>query len=282
MTKVQPVEKMLSKMHKNYKGSSTSGKNTLNTSGIVLSTFLFLGSLVDGAFDVTSNYSLEIGIALIVFGILCGFFGKKFVKPVSFLTGFIVGAGMSLGVAVMKLTSVSTFKSLNSMQILVISGAGGIVLGTLMLAFYKLIIYGILGVFIAVLSTLLCWEFTDKGSILQYPVASASFVIGTFLASLIPTFTTIVVTSGIGSYLLSVGIDCIIKSGFNHVFAFGFGYKWSDVSTNTSDEIFGLLALWIIMFMWMGIRQLVTKNTGRNGKFIIKNNSVHGKELMDA
>lgn len=280
MTKVQPVEKMLSKMHQNYKGSSTSGNS--HTKKARLPDNYFLGSLVNGAFDVTSNYSLEIGIALIVFGILCGFFGKKFVKPVSFLTGFIVGAGLSLGLAVMKLSSFSTVKSLNTIQIVVISGAGGAVLGTLMLAFYKLIIYGIMGVFIATISTLLCWEFTNNGKILQYPVASASFVFGTLLSSLVSTFTTIVVTSGIGSYLLSVGIDCIIKSGFNHVFAFGFGYKWSDVATNTSDEIFGLLAFWIVMFMWMGIRQLISRNKGKNGKFILKNNSVHSKELMTA
>lgn len=238
--------------------------------------------MVQGAFDVTSNYSLEIGIALVIFGILCGFFGKKFVRPVSFLTGFLVGAGMSLGLAVLKLLSTSTVRSLNNLQILAISGAGGIVLGTLMLAFYKWIIYGILGAFIAIVSTLLCWEFSDKGAILQYPVASASFVIGTFIASIIPTFSAIIVTSCIGSYLLVVGIDCILKSGFNHIFAFGFGYKWSDVGKNTSDEIFGLLALWIVMFLWMGIRQVLSRDNGKTGKFKVKNTAVNGKELMEA
>ena len=244
---------------------------------IIKCLFDHLGSLVDGAFDATSYFSFEIGVSLIVFGILCGFFGKKIVKPVSFLTGFLVGAGLSLCIAVIQLRSNASYNSysLNFPKILVIAGAGGTVMGVLMLAFYRLIIYAILGGFISFICTMLTWEFSNKAQILQYPVASASFVLGTFFASLLPTFSTIAVTSGLGSYLLTVGIDCILKSGFNHVFAFGFGYKWSQVGASTSDEVFGLLAFWIILFLWMGIRQLFTKVpvSGKEGKYKVKKNN---------
>ena len=244
-----------------------------------------LGSLVDGAFDATSNYSFEIGVSLIIFGILCGFFGRRLVKPVSFLTGFLVGAGLSLSIAVVQLKRhVSSFShSLDFSKILVIAGAGGTVMGVLMFAFYRLIIYGIMGGFISFICTMVAWEFSAKAHILQYPVASAAFVIGAFLASLLPTFSTIVVTSGLGSYLLSVGIDCILKSGFNHIFAFGFGYKWSQVGSNTSDEVFGLLAFWIILFLWMGIRQLFSKvpTSGKGGKYKVKNNQVNSGEILE-
>jgi hypothetical protein len=246
---------------------------------------LNVGSVVNGAFDATAEYSLEIGLAFIVFGILCGFFGKKLVKPVSFLTGFLVGGGLSLSVAVLKLKNSQFSQVLDPLNMLVLAGTGGTVLGVLMFAFYKFIIYSILGGFIALISTMLVWEFASRPEILQYIIGPASFIIGTFLASLLPTFSTIVVTSGLGSYLLSVGIDCIIKSGFNHIFAFGFGYSWSDVGASTSDEVFGLLAFWIIMFLWMGIRQLFAKvpHEGKDGKYKIKNNGfVNGTEVMDA
>lgn len=240
---------------------------------------------MNGAFDATSEYSLEIGITLIIFGILCGFFGRKLVKPVSFLTGFLVGAGLSLSVTVLNLKNMKIHQiALDPVKILVIACTGGTVVGVLMFAFYKMIIYSILGGFISLVSTMLIWEYANRPEILQYPIASASFVIGTFLASLLPTFSTVVVTSGLGSYLLSIGIDCIIKSGFNHIFAFGFGYSWSEVGASTSDEVFGLLAFWIIMFLWMGIRQLFTKTPqgGKDGKYKLKNNIENGKEVVEA
>lgn len=238
--------------------------------------------MVDGAFDATAQYSLEIGISLIIFGILCGFFGRKLVKPVSFLTGFLVGAGLSLGFTVLKLKSVA--KSLDPLKMVAIASAGGTVLGVLMFAFYKMIVYSILGGFISLISALFVWEFASRPEIAQYPVASAAFVIGTFVASLIPTFSTIVVTSGLGSFLLTVGIDCIIKSGFNHIFAFGFGYSWDEVGASTSDEIFGLLAFWIVMFLWMGIRQLFAKVPidGKDGKFKVKKNVIGAKDFVEA
>lgn len=244
-----------------------------------------LESFVDGAFDATAQYSFEIGVSLIVFGILCGFFGKKLVKPVSFLTGFLVGAGVSLGFAVLKLRSAasSSFsQALDPIKMAVISAAGGTVLGVLMLAFYKFIIYGILGGFISLISYLMVWEFSKHAPFIQYPIASATFIFGTFFASLIPTFSMIVVTSGLGSYLLAVGIDCIIKSGFNHIFAFGFGYTWSEVAVNTSDEVFGLMGFWIILFIWMGVRQLFAKSPVSDGKMkkMPKKNSVNGTESL--
>ena len=240
---------------------------------------------MNGTFDATSEYSLEIGLAFIIFGILCGFFGRKLVKPVSFLTGFLVGAGLSLSVTILKLRSTKFPQVvLDPVKILLIAGAGGTVVGVLMFAFYKMIIYSILGGFISLMSTMLIWEYAIRPEILQYPIASASFVIGAFLASFLPTFSTVVVTSGLGSYLLSVGIDCIIKSGFNHIFAFGFGYSWSEVGASTSDEVFGLLAFWIIMFLWMGIRQLFMKTPpgGKDGKYKLKNNIENGKEVVEA
>lgn len=242
------------------------------------------GSFVDGAFDATSKYSLEIGVALIVLGILCGFFGKKLVKPVSFLTGFLVGAGLSLTMAVLHWKNNVSSNSMDLTKILVIAGAGGTVMGVLMFAFYRLIIYGILGGFVSFICTMVTWEFSNQAHILQYPIASAAFIVGTFIASLLSTFSTIVVTSGLGSYLLSVGIDCILKSGFNHIFAFGFGYKWSQVGASTSDEVFSLLAFWIILFLWMGIRQLFSKTptTGKNGKIIVKNNQINSREILDS
>jgi hypothetical protein len=185
-------------------------------------------------------------------------------------------------VTVLKLRSAKfSHNALDPVKILVISGAGGTVFGVLMYAFYKLIIYSILGGFISLISTMLVWEFAKRPEILQYPIASVSFVIGTFFASLLSTFSTVVVTSGLGSYLLSVGIDCIIKSGFNHIFAFGFGYSWSEVGASTSDEVFGLLAFWIIMFLWMGIRQLFMKTPqgGKDGKYKVKNNVDNRKVL---
>ena len=191
---------------------------------------------------------------------------------------------MSLGVTVLKIMSPSSIQNISTSHALIIGASGGILIGTLMLVFYKLIIYGILGLFLAVLSALLCWEMASAkaAEVLQYPIALASFVIGTFAASFVPTFSTIIVTSGLGSYILTVGIDCILKSGFNHVFAFGFCYKYSEVSTNTSDEIFGLLAFWIVMFLWMGIRQMITKDSSKIGKFKVKNQTVQGKEIMEA
>ena len=168
-------------------------------------------------------------------------------------------------------------------KIAVISVAGGTVFGVLMLAFYKLIVYSILGGFISIISYLIVWEFSEHAPFIQYPIASATFIFGTFFASLIPTFSTIVVTSGLGSYLLAVGIDCIIKSGFNHIFAFGFGYTWSEVAANTSDEIFGLMGFWIVLFIWMGARQLFAKSPvsdAKKGK-IIKKNAVNGIESVE-
>ena len=180
----------------------------------------------------------------------------------SFLTGFLLGAGLSLCVTVVKIRNSPVPKALYPINGIVIGVAGGSVLGILMLTFYKFVIYFILGGFIALISHVMLWEFSGKNAqILQYPVGMVSLIFGTFLASLLSTFSTIVVTSGLGSFLLTMGIDCIIKSGFNHIFAFGFGYKWSEVGTNTSDEIFGLFAFWIIMFLWMGIRQLFTKES---------------------
>ena len=205
-------------------------------------------------------------------------------KPVSFLTGFLVGAGLSLTIAVIHLKNkTSPFShSLNLPKILVISSAGGTIMGFLMLAFYRLIIYAILGGFISFICTMILWEFSNQAHILQYPIASAAFIVGTFFASLLSTFSTITVTSGLGSYLLSVGIDCIIKSGFNHIFAFGFGYKWSQVGASTSDEVFGLLAFWIILFLWMGIRQLFSKSpaAGKEGKFKLRNDKVNNREVL--
>lgn len=202
----------------------------------------------------------------------------------SILTGFLVGAGLSLGFTVLKLKSTSFSRSLDPLKMLVIACAGGTVMGVLMFAFYKMIIFGILGGFISFISTFFVWEFAKKPEIVQYPVATATFIIGTYLASLIPSFSTIVVTSGLGSYLLTVGIDCIIKSGFNHIFAFGFGYSWDEVGASTSDEVFGLMAFWIVMFLWMGIRQLFAKVPidEKDGKFKVKKNSVTGKEFVEA
>lgn len=282
MTKIEPVEKMLAKMQIDYNGSHSTGIYKL----IVLFTWLCLGSLVDGAFDATSKYSLEIGVTLIVFGILCGFFGKRLVKPVSFLTGFLVGAGLSLTMAVLHWKNsipLSLSNSLDLPKILVVAGAGGTVMGVLMFAFYRLIIYGILGGFISFICTMVTFEFSNQAHILQYPIASAAFIVGTFIASLLPTFSTIVVTSGLGSYLLSVGIDCILKSGFNHIFAFGLGYKWSQVGASTSDEVFSLFAFWIILFLWMGIRQILSKTptNGKSGKIKVRNNQINSKEILN-
>lgn len=191
-----------------------------------------------------------------------------------------MGAGLSLGLAVLKIRASPIPKALHPINGIVIGVAGGSVLGILMLTFYKFVIYFILGGFVTLISHVIIWEFSGKNAqILQYPVGMVSFIFGTFLASLLSTFSTIVVTSGLGSFLLTVGIDCIIKSGFNHIFAFGFGYKWSEVGTNTSDEIFGLFAFWIIMFLWMGIRQLLSKEP--IPKIKLRNNSDGLKEKLE-
>lgn len=218
-----------------------------------------LGSFAEGVLDQTANYSIELGSALIVFGILCGFFGKKLVKPVAFLTGFLAGAGLTLGVTVLKVRNNAIPISLAPSKLSVICGAGGIVLGVLMVAFYKFVIYSLLGGLVSLVFGLVISEY-DVQPALVYPVCAATFIFSTFLASLLSSFSTIVVTSGFGSFLLTVGIDCILKSGFNHIFAFGFGYGWSSVGVNTSDEVFGLLIFWIVLFLWMGVRQLMAKS----------------------
>lgn len=212
-----------------------------------------------GALDELSQFSVPLGGVLIVFGILCGFFGKRLVKPVSFVTGALVGAGIALAIAVQRVKSATVDVALAPHKLGVIAGAGGLVVGVLTVAFYKAVIFGIVGLIVSAISLVLASEYALK-IYATIPVGLVSFVAGTGLASLMPNFSTIIVTSCLGSYVLSVGIDCVIKSGFNHIFAFGLGYKWEEVQGNTSDEVFGLMAFWIIMFIWMGVRQILAKD----------------------
>lgn len=212
-----------------------------------------------GALDELSQFSVPMGGILIVFGILCGFFGKRLVKPVSFVTGALVGAGIALAIAVQRVKSAAVAVALAPHKLAAIAGAGGLVVGVLTVAFYKAVVFGIVGLIVSAISLVLASEYSLK-IYATIPVGLVSFVAGTGLASLMPNFSTIIVTSCLGSYVLSVGIDCVIKSGFNHIFAFGLGYKWEEVQGNTSDEVFGLMAFWIIMFIWMGVRQILAKD----------------------
>lgn len=195
-----------------------------------------------------------------------------------------MGAGVSLGLAAMHLTNNALHVAMDPMKMMIVSGAGGTLLGVLMFAFYKMMIFSIFGGLMSMISIFFVWEFAKRPEVVQYPIASAALIIGTFLASLVPTFSTIVVTSGLGSYTLAIGIDCIIKSGFNHIFAFGFGYKWSQVGASTSDEVFGLMLFWIVMFLWMGVRQVLTKTPidSKDGKFKVKKNSVASQDMLSA
>lgn len=220
---------------------------------------MYLGSAVAGALDELSEYSIPMGAVLIVFGILCGFFGKRLVKPVSFATGFLVGAGIALAIVVQRVKSAALDTSLASSKLAAVAGAGGLVVGVLTVAFYKAVIFGLLGFLLASIVLVISSEHVDKVA-LQIPLGMGSFAVGTTVASFMPNFSTIIVTSCLGSYVLAVGIDCIIKSGFNHIFAFGLGYRWDQVHANTSDEVFGLMAFWIIMFIWMGVRQIFSRD----------------------
>ena len=215
--------------------------------------------MVAGALDELAEYSVPMGAVLIAFGILCGFFGKRLVKPVSFVTGFLVGAGIALAIVVQRVKSVATHVALAPSKLAAVAGAGGMVVGVLTVAFYKAVIFGLLGLLVAAIALVISSEHFDKLA-LQIPIGMGAFAAGTTIASFMPKFSTIIVTSCLGSYVLAVGIDCVIKSGFNHIFAFGLGYRWNQIHANTSDEVFGLMAFWIIMFIWMGVRQIFARD----------------------
>jgi hypothetical protein len=218
-----------------------------------------VGSVVAGALDELAEYSVPMGAVLIVFGILCGFFGKRLVKPVSFATGFLVGAGISLAFVVQRVKSAALNISLAPSKLAAVAGAGGLVVGVLTVVFCKIAIFGLLGLLVASIALVVSSEHFDKVA-LQIPIGMGAFAVGATIASFMPKFSTIIVTSCLGSYVLAVGIDCIIKSGFNHIFAFGLGYRWDQVHSNTTDEVFGLMAFWIIMFIWMGVRQIFARD----------------------
>jgi hypothetical protein len=188
-------------------------------------------------------FGTETGIALMVFGLVFGFFGRRLLKPFAFLLGFAGGV------------VASTFFPIE--QTLLMMGIGGLIGGILTVAFSKLVVYGVVGALAAFIAYYGSLEL-DLATPIQYPITLASFAIGILIASLVPSFATIVITSGIGSYAISVGADCILKSGFNHTFAFGFGYSWEELRHGgvSMDELFGLMTLWVIMFMWMALRQL--------------------------
>ncbi len=247
---------MLARMHTDYQSSQTTGKSSEKS---IVNLYLCLGSMVAGALDELSEYSVLMGVALIVFGVLCGFFGKRLVKPVSFATGFLAGAGIALAFVAEKVKSSAVNTALAPSKLAAIAGAGGLVVGVLMVAFYKAVIFGLLGLLVAGIALVICSERFDKLA-LQIPIGMGAFAAGTTLASFMPKFSTIVVTSCLGSYVLSVGIDCVIKSGFNHIFAYGLGYRWDQVHAKTTDEVFGLMAFWIIMFIWMGVRQIFAQD----------------------
>lgn len=198
------------------------------------------------------------GVVLIIFGILCGFFGKRLVKPVSFVTGFLVGAGIALAIVVQQVKSTALTAAISSGKLIAVAGTGGLVVGVLTVAFCKAVIFGLLGLLFAAISVIISSEYFDSLAYL-IPIGTAAFVVGMAAASLIPKLSTIIVTSCLGSYVLTVGIDCVLKSGFNHIFAFGLGYRWDQIQVNTSDEVFGLMAFWIVMFIWMGVRQVLAK-----------------------
>lgn len=187
---------------------------------------------------------------LIIFGVMCGFFGKRLVRPVAFTAGFLTGAEM--------MTMFGQFRlySLAPANLAVVCGVGGVSLGVLAVIFYRAVIFGLLGAIAASIVVLVCQEYAVR-LVLQVVFGVSTFVLGSFCASLLPSFSTIVVTACLGSYLLTTGIDCIIKSGFNHIFAFGLGYRWESIKDNTTDEIFGLMAFWLLLFLWMCARQLL-------------------------
>ena len=206
---------------------------------------------------------------LIFFGILCGFFGRKLVKPIAFFTGFIAGAVLAISVVYIRAASNLTHSSnLNSAELAIVCIVSGTILGILMVAFYLYVIIALIGALFSLISAGVSHHYALKSSPMV-AISAGSFILGTALASTIPSFSVAIVTSGLGSYSLSVGLDCLLKSGFNHIFAFGVGYKADAFKT---DEIMGLFIFWIIMFLWMGIKQLMEKNRRlRSGKSEKKN-----------
>jgi len=189
------------------------------------------------------SHGIEIGLALIVAGIVFGFFGKRLLKPFAFILGFSAG-----------LIAATMIPVRSSWIFMLLGGSIG---GFLTMAFSKLVVYAVVGLLCSFVAYFGCLEVGLKSSI-QYPLSMGAFGIGSCIASFVPEFATILITSGIGSYAMTAGTDCLLRSGFNHIFAFGFGYNWDSLRNGSGsiDEVFGLMALWIVMFMWMSLRQL--------------------------
>lgn len=196
---------------------------------------------------------IEIGLSLIVAGTVFGFFGKRLLKPFAFILGFSAGL------------IASTFIPVESSWVIMLMG--GSMGGFITMAFSKLVVYAVVGLLFSIISFFGCQE-AGLISGLQYPISVAAFGIGSGIASFVPEFATILISSGIGSYAMAVGADCLLRSGFNHIFAFGYGYSWESLRNGSGsiDEVFGLMALWIVMFMWMSLRQLFASKSSRSRK----------------
>ncbi|KAJ2787839.1 hypothetical protein GGI15_000408 [Coemansia interrupta] len=158
------------------------------------------------------------GIALIVIGFICNYFGYKFVRVLIFLAGFCVVGGLVL-YAEYKIRAPREDEKGRQVWYLAIAAVFGLIGGGISMFLFKVgvALVGALGGF-----ALATWILSMKsGGLIHSDVGRILFIVAMIivgmLAALFLQTPAIVVSSSIwGSYALFVGIDCFARTGFQN------------------------------------------------------------------
>ncbi|KAJ2455684.1 hypothetical protein EV183_000531 [Coemansia sp. RSA 2336] len=177
----------------------------------------------DGSLALASNGALVAsgivaGVVLIVVGLFFNFFGYRLVKVLIFLAGFCVVGGLVL-YAEYKIRAPLEDEKGRQLWYLAIAAILGAVAGGILLFVYKVGVafVGALGGF-ALASWILGMQ---SGGVIHSDVGRAlfiaAFVVVGMIAALVLQRPALIIASAIwGSYILFVGIDCFVHTGFQN------------------------------------------------------------------
>jgi len=162
--------------------------------------------------QVANASELTICVVAVILGLVILFYGYRLFKPVLFLTGFVIGAGVTF-IVVARFTSAENY--------IVVGGAllAGFALGLLLLCIIKVGIF-ILGAAFGFLIAAALLSLKDGGlfdNYVQYTLIAALPLAGGILAIIFEKALIILATSFGGAYAIMASVDRFAKGGFSQV-----------------------------------------------------------------
>jgi len=191
-----------------------------------------------------------------VIGLIICFYGYRLFRPVLFVVGFIVGAGITYLI-------LYSHTEVGIVMLVVIPIVAGIVLGLV------LIILSVVGIFVlgAVFAFLIVCIFlsTKDGGLVtskvpQYVILGAAPIIGGIIAVILQKQLIILATSFAGAYAVVAGVDHFIHGGFSKVIPHIVAYRTEDIDADYKTYI--EIAACVLLFAIGTYVQF--KHTGKN------------------